>query len=32
MRWERHVARMEEIKNSENILIAKPEVKRPLGR
>jgi hypothetical protein len=30
MGW--HVARMGELKNSHNILVRKPEVKRPLGR
>jgi hypothetical protein len=32
MRWERHVARMAEIRNAYNILVGKPEGKRPLGR
>jgi hypothetical protein len=32
MRWARHVARIEEKRNSYRILVGKPEGKRPLGR
>jgi hypothetical protein len=32
MRWAGHVQRMEEMKNAYNILVGKPEGKRPLGR
>jgi hypothetical protein len=32
MRWARHVARMREKRNAYNILMGKPEGKRPLGR
>jgi hypothetical protein len=32
MRWAGHAARMEEIINSYNILVGKPERKRPLER
>jgi len=32
MRWAGHVACMEEMRNAYNILVGKPEVKRPLGR
>jgi hypothetical protein len=32
MRWEGHVARMEEKRNTYRILVGKPEGKRPLGR
>jgi len=32
MRWARHVAHMGEIRNAYNILVGKPEGKRPLGR
>jgi hypothetical protein len=32
MRWEEHVARMEEMRKSYNNLVAKPERKRPLGK
>jgi hypothetical protein len=32
MRWAVHVARMGDIKNAHNILVGKPDVKRPLGR
>jgi len=32
IRWERHVARMEEIRNACNILVGIPEGKGPLGR
>jgi hypothetical protein len=31
-RWAWHVARMGEMRNAYNILIGKPEGKRPLGR
>jgi hypothetical protein len=31
MRWARHATRMGEMKNSYNILVGKPEGKRPLG-
>ena len=32
MRWTRHVARMEEGRGVHNVLVGKPEGKRPLGR
>jgi hypothetical protein len=32
MRWERHVARMEEKRNAYRLLAGKPEGKRPIGR
>jgi len=32
MRWTVHVARMTEVKSAYNILVGKPEGKRPLGR
>jgi len=32
IRWAGHVARMGEIRNAYNILVGKPEGKRPLGR
>jgi hypothetical protein len=32
MRWEGHVASMEEMRNAYSILVGKPERKRPLGR
>jgi len=32
MRWAGHVAHMGEIRNAYNILVGKPEGKRPLGR
>jgi len=32
LRWVRHVARMEEMKTANNIVVIKPEGKRPLGR
>jgi hypothetical protein len=32
MRWAGHVATMGEMRNAYNILIGKPEGKRPLGR
>jgi hypothetical protein len=32
MRWEGHVARMEEKRKACRILVGKPEGKRPLGR
>jgi hypothetical protein len=32
MRWARHVARMEEKKNTYRILVGKTEGKRPFGR
>jgi hypothetical protein len=32
VRWAEHVACVEEIRNSYNILVGKPEGKRPLGR
>jgi hypothetical protein len=32
MRWERHVARMEEVRGAYNILVGRPEGRRPLGR
>jgi hypothetical protein len=32
MRWNRHVARMGEMRNAYKILMRKPEGKRPLGR
>jgi hypothetical protein len=32
MRWVEYVARMGEMRNSYNILVGKPEGKRPLGR
>jgi hypothetical protein len=31
-RWVRHVACMGEMENAYNILVGKPEGKRPLGR
>jgi hypothetical protein len=32
MRWAGHVARMGEVRNAYNILVGKPEGRRPLGR
>jgi hypothetical protein len=32
MRWVGHIARMREMRNVYNILVGKPERKRPLGR
>jgi hypothetical protein len=32
MRWARHVARMGEVRGAYNILVGKPEGRRPLGR
>jgi hypothetical protein len=32
MRWARHVARMGEVRGAYNILVARPEGRRPLGR
>jgi hypothetical protein len=32
MRWAKHVARMRQVRNAYNILVEKPEGKRPLGR
>jgi len=32
MRWVGHVARMREMRNIYNVLVRKPERKRPLGR
>jgi hypothetical protein len=32
MRWEGHVARMEEERNMYRVLMEKPEGERPLGR
>jgi hypothetical protein len=32
MEWEGHLTRMGEIRNAYNILVGKPEGKRPLGR
>jgi hypothetical protein len=32
MRWAGHVALMEEVRNAYNILVGKPEGRRPLGR
>jgi hypothetical protein len=32
IRWEGYVARMGAIRNAYNILVGKPEGKRPLGR
>jgi hypothetical protein len=32
MRWEKHIARMGEMRNEFNISVRKPEGKRPLGR
>jgi hypothetical protein len=32
MIWAGHVVRMEEMRNAYNILVGKPEGKRPLGR
>ena len=32
LRWEGHVARMEESRNAYRVLVGKPESKRPLGR
>jgi hypothetical protein len=32
MRWEGHVARIEEKRNTYRLLVGKPEGKRPLGR
>jgi hypothetical protein len=32
MKQEGHVTRMEEMRNAYNILVGKPEVKRPFGR
>jgi hypothetical protein len=32
MRWAGHVARMEEKRNVDSLLVRKPEGKRPLGR
>jgi hypothetical protein len=32
MRWTRHVACMEQVRNACNIFVGKPDGKRPLGR
>jgi hypothetical protein len=32
MRWAGHVARMEELRGAHNILVGRPEGRRPLGR
>jgi hypothetical protein len=32
MRWEGHVARIEEMRNLYRMFVRKPEGKRPLGR
>jgi hypothetical protein len=32
MRWEGHVARMGEMRNAHDILVGKPEGKKPLKR
>jgi len=32
MTWARYVTRMAEIRNAHNILVEKPEGKRPLGK
>jgi hypothetical protein len=32
MRWAGHVAQAEELRNAQDILVAKPEEKRPVGR
>jgi hypothetical protein len=32
MRWAGHVARMEEKRNANRLLVGKPEGKRPVGR
>jgi hypothetical protein len=32
MRWEGHVARMREVRGAYNILVGRPEGRRPLGR
>jgi hypothetical protein len=32
MRWAGHVARMEEVRGAYNILVGRPERRRPLGR
>jgi len=32
MRWARHIACVGEMRNAYNILVGKPEGKRPLGR
>jgi hypothetical protein len=32
MKWAGHVALMVEKRNAYNVLVGKPEVKRPLGR
>jgi len=32
MRWVGHVAQMGQMRNAYNILVGKPEGKRPLGR
>jgi hypothetical protein len=32
MRWEEHVARIGEKRNTYRVLVVKPDVKRPLGR
>jgi hypothetical protein len=32
MRWARHVARMGEVRGAYNILVGRPERRRPLGR
>jgi hypothetical protein len=32
MRWEGHVARMGEVRGAYNILVGRPEGRRPLGR
>jgi hypothetical protein len=32
MKWTRHAARMDEMRNAYNILVGKPEGKRQLGR
>jgi hypothetical protein len=32
MRWARHVSRMGEVRDAYNILVRRPEGRRPLGR
>ena len=32
LRWAGHVARMEQFRNADRVLVGKPESKRPLGR
>jgi hypothetical protein len=32
MRWADHIARIEALRNAYNILVGKPEWKRPLGK